>query len=212
MPSNSENLEQYLSPDSFVDRVVLAVSANEGSLTAVNPNDAGAGISIGIRQWNQKYGELPSLFRAWYHHNPSKFDKLFGADAADLINEDWLRKKDLSGDKTIMERIAAALADGEYQQIQIRLAREFVRSSITFGTKYGFETELGLALIADLINQKGRRGTEILLQQCGVLPAPKLEREKDTIEEISAKSNRAGATNRLARLKQRFSTEPADPT
>lgn len=207
MASNSVRLEQFLDPGSFVDRIVLAVSANEGGLTAINPNDAGAGISIGIRQWNQKYGELPSLIRAWYQHDPVKFDRLFGASSSELRDEGVLRTKDLTGDKPVMQSIAAALADPAYQEIQIRLAREFAQSSIVFGTRYGFRTELGLALIADLINQKGRRGTEILLQQCAVVPGPGLENEKNVIEDISARSNRAGAANRLARLKQRFSAD-----
>lgn len=50
----------------FIDRVKKLISRNEGGYSTIALNDNGYGISVGIAQWNQKKGELPKLFRAWY--------------------------------------------------------------------------------------------------------------------------------------------------
>lgn len=52
--------------DKFIDRVKRLISRNEGGYNTIALNDNGYGISVGIAQWNQKKGELPKLFRAWY--------------------------------------------------------------------------------------------------------------------------------------------------
>lgn len=50
----------------FIDRVKKLISRNEGGYSTIALDDNGYGISVGIAQWNQKKGELPKLFRAWW--------------------------------------------------------------------------------------------------------------------------------------------------
>ncbi len=208
MASNSSRqLIDLLDKDNFVDRVVLAVSANEGSFTSVNPNDAGYGISIGIRQWNQKAGELPNLFRAWSEKFPTRFREIFNEYSEDLVNENWVRNTDIGGNKCLMDAVRTALADSDFQQEQVNLARAFARSGIAFGAKFGFKSELGLALVTDIVNQKGRGGAEAVLRRTDLKAGDSISNELDAIERVSANSNRAGAAQRFAQLKQSFSVD-----
>ena len=142
----------------FVDKLVWAISGNEGNYTTVNPNDAGHGISIGIRQWNQKSGELPELLRSWHDHDPAKFESIFGHYSGDLLNEHFVRGTDFWRQPGLMEDVKKALADQEFQQVQLDLARQFVVNSVQLGYDNGFRSELALADIADVINQCGSGG------------------------------------------------------
>lgn len=195
----------------FVDRVVAAVSGNEGNFTAINPNDAGYGISIGIRQWNQKAGELPTLLKAWHDADPAKFQQIFGDYSNKLLNEGWVRNANMSGDGNLMGKIKTALGDKEFQQVQVDLARNFVKDSIELGTKYGLRSELGLALVADIVNQKGRGGAEQALRNAGLRAGGTVANEQAAVERLSAVSHRPHAGQRFASLKNHFnSTTKAD--
>lgn len=211
----NDQLSQFLDRKNFVDRVVYALSANEGSLTAINPNDAGYGISIGIRQWNQKAGELPSLLRSWHTDHPEKFERIFAEYSQQLLDESWVRQSDIAAKKDLMSLIKQALADPELQQSQVKDARRFVKTAAKLGIAYGFTSELLLALIVDLVNQKGRGGAEKVLRDCGLQKTPKSHvphNEATMAETISAASNRAGGPRRFQQLKQAFSAEcPVDP-
>lgn len=204
-PRTGRKLNDLLCLDNFVDKVVLAVSANEGDLTAINPDDAGSGISIGIRQWNQKAGELPDLLRGWHAKFPQRFAEIFQNYKDNLLNEQWVRSANMKDDTALMGYIAVALHDPQFQQEQVDLSRAFVLSTAPLAKKYGFSSELGLALIADLVNQKGRSGAETVLRRCNLEPAKTLLDEAESIELVSANSNRAGAARRLQQLKTRFS-------
>lgn len=191
--------------DSFIDRVVQAVAGNEGNFTSINPNDAGYGISIGIRQWNQKAGELPTLLSKWHDKDPGKFERIFGPYAEKLLNEGWVRHSELAGNPDLMARLKQALSDKDFQQVQVDLSRQFVRSSIELGLKYGLKSELALALVADIVNQKGRGGAEQALQRAGLHPGGTVSNEKATCERLSEVSHRPHADTRFSALKHRFS-------
>lgn len=208
---DSTRLKDRLDLRNFVDRVVLAISFNEGNLTAINPNDAGYGISIGIRQWNQKAGELPNLFQGWKSLHPEKFDAIFGPFAEKLTDDHFIRTYNMNDDADLMNRIKQALLDLDLQDDQIQLSRSFVNSATKFGITYGFTSELGLALIADIVNQKGRGGAEGVLRSCGYLPGGIITDERLAAEKVSENSCRPGAALRFRQLKQSFSAERKAP-
>lgn len=208
---NSPRLRDRLDLRGFVDRVVLAISFNEGNLTAVNPNDAGYGISIGIRQWNQKAGELPNLLQSWKDNHSEKFAAIFGPYADKMVDETFVRSHNFADDADLMNRIKVALADVELQEDQIQLSRNFATSAAKFGIAYGFSSELGLALIADIVNQKGRGGAESVLRGCGFLPGGLIADERAATEKVSENSCRPGAAIRFKQLKQVFSAERKAP-
>lgn len=194
-------LIESLDLHNFVDRIVAAVSSNEGGFTSINANDAGYGISIGIRQWNQKAGELPTLLRAWHDSNPHKFEITFGQHAQKLLNEGWVRTTDFWSQSELMINMNEALADREFQSVQVRLAREFVAQALKLGIKYGFKTELGLAEVVDITNQKGFGGAESALSAVGGAGAD----EVAAVQRLEQSTNRPGGQRRLTALMRQFS-------
>lgn len=201
----SGKLVDNLRVNNFVDKVVAAVSGNEGNFTAINPNDAGYGISIGIRQWNQKAGELPHLFKAWHDHNPQQFKEIFANYSDKLLSESFVRSYNMAGDGSLMKCIQHALANKDLQKVQVELAREFVQDGIKLGMQYGLRSELGLALVCDIVNQKGRGGAEQVLKKAGLhAGTAHVANEGEITDRLSAVSNRPGAAQRYALLKNHF--------
>ncbi len=199
-------LKDSLNLHNFVDRVVSAVSGNEGNFKAINGNDGGYGISIGIRQWNQKVGELPTLLKSWHDKDPAKFDQIFGQYSKDLLKEDWVRNTNFHSQPGLMDGVKAALADKEFQDVQVQLAREFVVRGIQLGMKYGFKSELALAEVVDIANQKGMGGCEDALSklkregQQGMLSND----EGSQVRRLEQLANRPHGTKRLASLESQF--------
>lgn len=203
---SSGKLVDSLQLNNFVDKVVNAVSGNEGNFTAINPNDAGYGISIGIRQWNQKAGELPTLLKAWHKSNPEHFNQIFGSYSDKLLNENFVRNHNIAGDGDLMGRMKTALGDKGFQQVQVDLARDFVKDGIKLGHQYGLRSELGLALVCDIVNQKGRGGAAEALKRAGLRPGVEVANEKAATDHLSAVSNRPHAGQRYASLRNHFSS------
>jgi hypothetical protein len=189
----------------FVDKLVWAISGNEGKYTTVNPNDAGHGISIGIRQWNQKSGELPELLRSWHDQDPAKFASIFGHYSSSLLNERFVRGTDFWHQPGLMDDIKKALADQEYQQVQLNLARQFVVNSVQLGYQNGFRSELALADIADVINQCGSGGFSRALRH-GIKMAGS---EQNSILSMEHVLHRPQGMQRLKALSQIFSVNAA---
>jgi hypothetical protein len=185
----------------FVDKLVWAISGNEGNYTTINPNDAGAGISIGIRQWNQKSGELPELLRAWHDDNPAKFESIFGHYSSSLLKEGFVRGTDFWQQPGLMDDIKKALADQEYQKVQLDLARQFVVNSVQLGYDNGFRSELALADIADVINQCGTGGFTRALRH-GIKMAGS---EQNSIISMEHVLHRPQGMQRLSALSKTFS-------
>ena len=191
----------------FVDKVVHAVSGNEGQFTSINPNDAGYGISVGIRQWNQKVGELPHLLKAMHQHNPEKFEHIFGSYSQKMLDESWVRNYHMAGDKNLMNRMDTALHQKDFQHVQVNLAREFVKSSIKLAYQYGLKSELGLALVCDMVNQTGRGGTEAALKRSGLHKGADIGNEHHAVHTLAHSTDRAGGHHRFIALAKNFSAE-----
>lgn len=153
---------------SLTERIVASISSHEGGFTSINQNDAGYGISVGIRQWNQKTGELPHLIRAWHDKHPTKFKQIFGNYSPSLLNEKWVRDYDMANDSQFMKAMQNALADKDLQRVQLEDAHRFVNNTTELAKKYGFQSEFGVALVCDMVNQMGANGTERTLAKCGI--------------------------------------------
>jgi len=189
----------------FVDKLVWAISGNEGNYTTLNPNDAGHGISIGIRQWNQKSGELPTLLRSWHDKDPEKFNAIFGQYSSSLLNERFVRGTTFAHQPGLLDDIRKALADKEFQQVQLDLARQFVVHSVKLGYQAGFRSELALADIADVINQCGPGGFERAMRR-GMKNSGS---EKNSVLTMERVLHRPNGMQRLSALSKTFSPATA---
>ena|GEM_PF-2138186 len=138
------------------------VTHNEVSkqkFVAFNPDDGGHGISVGLLQWNQKRGRLPELLKDWHHKDPDKFDRIFGNYSANLLKADYVRDADFVGTPKLYQGMQQALADGEFQQVQLGLRNKHIVKSCEVAQDNGFKSLRGRAVVADLFNQIGESGT-----------------------------------------------------
>jgi len=138
------------------------VTHNEVSkqkFVAFNPDDGGHGISVGLLQWNQKRGRLPELLQDWHHKDPAKFDRIFGSYSAKLLKADYVRDADFVGTPSLYSGMQQALADSEFQQVQLGLRNRHIVKSCEVAQDNGFKSLRGRAVVADLFNQIGESGT-----------------------------------------------------
>ena len=188
--------------NSLPDRIIAATAGLEsgGKLDVINHNDAGHGWSVGIRQWNQQAGELPSLIQAMYDRDPAKFNKDFGEFAGKMIkdgkvDENWVRHTNFNSlGKGFESGMKTALTD--FQDVQVALARQWAQSGIDLAKQYGMKSELGFAEVADAVNQYGYAGAERRLKQ---VPTGNVEAFD------AALGSQRGS--RLASLKTKFSND-----
>ncbi len=148
-----------------VNTVARWVTHNEAgplSYTAFNPDDMGNGISVGLMQWNQKRGKLPDLLRAWHTKNPTKFDGMFGRYADDVLENSFVKTADFNSG-VLKSGIDKALAEPEFQRVQLSLRNEHIEDSCELARDYRFTSLRGRAIVADLVNQLGEGGTRRLL-------------------------------------------------
>ena len=192
--------------NSLTDRVIKAIGANEGKLSTFTPNDAGHGIAIGIRQWNQKRGELPDLLKSWHDKNPEKFDKIFGKYSDKMLDENTVRRSNIAGNRDLTNRFKEALKDPEFQQVQIDKAREFVGKSIETARKFGLKSELGAALVADIRNQMGNGGANKVLKRLGLTPGGEVQDEGKVLARLQH-MKRPHARNRYDQLASNFTPD-----
>lgn len=189
------------------DRIIAATAGLEsgGKLDVINHNDAGHGWSVGIRQWNQQAGELPSLIQAMYDRDPNKFNQDFGQFAGQLVkngkvDENFVRHTNFNALGPKFEQgMKQALND--FQDVQIALARQWAQSGIDLAQKYGMKSELGFAEVADAVNQYGYGGAESRLRRLGT--------GGDEASRIQAFDNALGSQRgrRLAQLSTKFSAD-----
>ena len=192
--------------NSLTDRVIKAIGANEGKLSTFTPNDAGHGIAIGIRQWNQKRGELPDLLKSWHDTNPEKFDKIFGKYSNKMLYEHSVRRANIACNRDLTNRFKEALKDPEFQQVQIDKAREFVGKSIETARKFGLKSELGAALVADIRNQMGNGGANKVLKRLGLTPGGEVQDEGKVLARLQH-MRRPNARDRYDQLASNFTPE-----
>lgn len=206
----SLTLSSHLNKSKFIDKVVHAISGNEGNFASVNRNDCGYGISIGIRQWNQKVGELPTLLRAWKSRNAHEFQEIFGSKYSEkLANESWVRNYNMAADHDLMARMDKALHNKSMQETQVELARQFVRSSVKLAQEHGFRSELGIALVCDLVNQKGSGGAKAALRRAGLQHGCEIRDERSACNQLSGVSQRQSGHARFVALQRHFSSAEA---
>lgn len=174
--AENEDIHQYL------DKIVALISRNEGGFTSINPNDRGAGISVGIAQWNQQKGELPRLFMAWHKADSAKFNRIFGVYAREMLDETSVRTAKFFDEKgkatPLCEKLKIALADEKYQEVQVQLVRGKALRAWRLGVKYNHVTKLIVAEIADMGNQMGWG-----------LASPQVQRTKPGIEDVIHAAN-----------------------
>ncbi|MFN8550800.1 MAG: hypothetical protein U0103_04865 [Candidatus Obscuribacterales bacterium] len=207
LDQNSPLFKALDTKNSLQDRIIAATAGLEsgGKFDVINHNDAGHGWSVGIRQWNQQAGELPSLIQAMYDRDPAKFNQDFGQFAGQLIkngkvDENFVRHTNFNALGPGFESgMKQALSD--FQDVQIALARQWAQSGIELAQKYGMKSELGYAEVADAVNQYGYGGAESRLRRIGT--------GGDEASRIQAFDNALGSQrgSRLAQLSTKFSAD-----
>ena len=195
----------------FLDRVVAAVSGNEGGFKSINWNDNGAGISVGKAQWNQKMGELPSLMKHFHDADPQLFNQIFGADAQNMLNENFVRHSPITPGSRLGQEMAQALAEPKFQQVQMELLREKALTALTLAHKYGHGSELFVAEVADMGNQFGWGGVESCMRKANVA---NIQDEKTAIKALQeiGQDKWAGRVHRDTKLARLFSSDAAATT
>ena len=192
----------------FLDRVVAAVSGNEGGFTSINWNDNGHGISVGKAQWNQRSGELPTLLKRWHDQNPQKFKEIFGgyADQMEKNGFDVVRHWNITRGSDIGNRFGAALSDTEFQGVQTEMLREKCVKALELANKYGHHSELFVAQVADMGNQFGWGGVEACLRKANVA---NIRDERTAVQALqqSGQQRWARRAGRDAKLAQLFSPD-----
>jgi hypothetical protein len=204
-----KELEAHLG-DTLSDRVVKTVASNEGKFNTINPNDAGHGISVGVRQWNQKAGELPDLLKSFHDKNPEKFDKIFGKYADNLLSEKYVRRTNMAGNKDMMGRMKEALNDPEFQEVQVDKFKKFAEKTGEMAKKYGLKSELGAALVADIANQMGEGGARRIMRRAGLTPGGEVEDEAAVLKKMEKLTRRPNSKARFEMLASSFSPDKID--
>lgn len=204
------SIESHLS-NNLTDRVIGAVSGSEGNFNTITRNDNGHGISVGIRQWNQKVGELPNLLKSMHDQNPDKFDQIFGRYSHNLQSEAWVRHAKMAGNHDLMDRMKTAMADPEFQKVQVDKAREFTDRTMETAKNFGFHSELGKALVTDLSNQLGEAGARRLMRRAGLHNGGTIDNEEAMIKRLGNMSHRPNNRTRFELLASSFSPEKQIP-
>jgi hypothetical protein len=69
------------------------------------------------------------------------------------------------------------------------------------------KSELGLALVCDMVNQTGRGGTEAALKRAGMHKGAEIANEHHAVHKLAHATDRAGGQHRFAALSKNFSAE-----
>lgn len=179
-----------------IGELLIHNEAQKNSFTAYRKDDRGMGVSIGQLQWNQKGGKLPELLESWHDKNPRKFNWMFDGYADRMLDESWVRNTNFNNYFRVRVGIRLALADREFQQVQVALRNEQVRNSCQLARSHGFTSLRGMALVADLVNQIGYGGTHRNLSRISAMP-----NESTRIEMLKKQTDwRAESSERLKAL------------
>lgn len=140
---------------------IVARFESRGDYGAINPDDAGAGVSYGLIQFNQKRGTLPQLFKEMNRRDPVLFNKIFGSWVSTMLGP-TIRTVNLNvGD--FKNRLRIAGVEETFRQVQLDLARiHYFDPTDALADKYGWNTERARALMFDTAVQfgfNGRNGT-----------------------------------------------------
>ncbi len=177
----------------------VALNEGAGSLTAINRNTDGAGVSIGLVQWSQRGGGLIELLRVWRDRERARLISHLGPS--------WVRVLETAARKSLdpvdgaplwaepwLGRWRAALADPALQVLQLETAANgshMVAAESAFRT-LGARSVRALTLIYDRsIQQGGSRVRRVAAQVQAEIPdaseREKLERLVDVLEPLAGR-------------------------
>jgi hypothetical protein len=205
-PTQPPVVEAGCSED-FINRAMNAVDMNEGSggFVKINWDDAGAGISVGKFQWNQVYGGLPGLLRRFHDANPQRFNEIFGEHAGAMLDENFVRYRAVfAPGNDLGQRIMAALAEPDFQAVQMQIMRERIEWAIGVSREFNHRSELFIVQVADIANQMGDTGMRNAMNASG---APNIVDEQEAIAAFIAQAPRPGGERRNAQLAAAFSAD-----
>jgi hypothetical protein len=149
--------------DRVIDYTARKYESGSAGYSALNLNDAGAGISFGFIQFNQVKGDLPTLFKEMSAKAPSKFSAVFGSFAPRMLSDPWVRDTNLADDSDFIARLRASGAVPEFQAAQRAVAKKRFFDPIVAAVKAaGFKSERAFAMAYDTAVQRGP-GTAVRL-------------------------------------------------
>jgi hypothetical protein len=137
------------------------VGAKASPLT-YNPNDHGHGVSVGLMQWNQKKGKLPELLQAFHDSDPRRFDAIFGGNAQNVLNVQFVKQADFTSgalNRSLIESLTA------FQSVQYELRNKQVELGCEKAYQHNFTALRGVGVSADLVNHLGPARTEKVIHQ-----------------------------------------------
>jgi hypothetical protein len=183
MPDSSAKIDwahlniKGLDKNNPVDRIIAMIMGpgHEGaSFNTVQPNDNGHGVSFGGFQYNQGVGELPMLLQAIAKADPAASERVFGkAFTQELINSPESIRS-MSSSK-LASMLTNATHDAGWESVnektQLGLMRQKIAHAEDVARKYHLVTpgtndppEKAVALVADIINQRGDGGAASALR------------------------------------------------
>jgi hypothetical protein len=155
----SASAQKHLVAD---DAIAQVIARHEGSPTSVNWNDNGAGISVGMFQANQRFGELPTLLRRMADADPERFSTIFGGDFQVIVKSNPEKIRSMcftnwqkTGPNALGAKLKQALSQPAFQKVQAQMLAGKIGHAAHVARQYGIESEAGVALVADMINQLG---------------------------------------------------------
>jgi hypothetical protein len=144
---------QAMNADQLIDFV--ARTESNGQYDRWNPNDNGAGVSLGLIQFNQRRGSLPDLLQAMYRADSKKFAELAAPFSMLFLSPTWVRKADLN-DKAFKTPILNLLRHEPFHAVQRALARkQYLEPSWKAARAKGLYSERAAAICFDTSVQHG---------------------------------------------------------
>jgi len=151
-----------LHDDKAVDRIARVIMRHEGAADEINWNDNRAGVSGGMFQANQKYGELPMLLKKMQQADCYLFRNIFGqkfshlvASQPEAVRAITFTNPRKSGPNALGLALQKAIRQPQFQEVELDMLRQKVLHASYVARQYGIGSERGVALVADMINQLG---------------------------------------------------------
>lgn len=150
---------------------------SRGRFDAMNVNQDGNGLSVGLISWAQGPGGLSELLEAWAARDVNRFNRIFGASAYQLRAAAKSTSRDVRmapvGGVVLwrepwLSRFREALADPVFQQVQVDLVQNgsYMGGALSAAsTLGGTPTERGLAWLYDTAVQQGTGAVRALARQ-----------------------------------------------
>lgn len=199
--------------EEFFQRAAVALDANEGpgGYEKICWNDAGAGISVGKLQWNQKRGDLPLYLKLCHRADAQLFANIFGSRTKEMLDEKFIRRtNELKSDSELGRGVKAVLRQPAFQRVQDSLIRVRLEWAVKVAREHNHSSELMVVQIADVANQMGQTGLRKSLKRCD---ASQLASDEEAVKSLCKETQRrrANGSTRDAYLAGRFSSATLVP-